>query len=58
MKPEDMAIDPYGRGICPVPQCGRSISLKKDGTLRSHGREQDFGERYAHCPGSGKKPPP
>jgi hypothetical protein len=52
----DYAISPYGRGVCPEPRCGRSISLTKKGVLRVHGREKDLGNRWQNCPGSGQVP--
>lgn len=54
MKPEDLTISAYGRGICPEPQCGRSISLTKSGKLRMHGAKT--GWPPSNCRGSGKYP--
>lgn len=49
--------DPKPRGDCPV--CGRSIQLKKDGTVRQHRNELTgywaYGRAY-HCSGSGQQP--
>lgn len=45
------------RGDCPV--CGRSIQLKKDGTVRHHGggTSDHWPFRRAYrCPGSDEKP--
>jgi hypothetical protein len=45
------------RGNCPV--CGRSIQLKKDGTVRHHGggASDNWPYRRAHrCSGSDEKP--
>lgn len=52
----DMTTSPYGRDACPV--CGRNISLKKNGRMRTHGREKDTGRRFSICLGSGEKPAP
>lgn len=48
----DPDAKPPGYGYCPV--CHRTIRLKKDGTLRPHGREKDTGNRC--CAGTGKNP--
>jgi ssDNA-binding Zn-finger/Zn-ribbon topoisomerase 1 len=46
--------DEKPRGTCPV--CGRSMQLRRNGSLRVHGRESDVGNRFMNCSGTGSFP--
>jgi hypothetical protein len=50
-----MSVDQVkARGVCPV--CGRSMQLRRNGSLRVHGRELDVGQRFMNCSGTGAFP--
>ena len=31
-------ISPYGAGVCPDPDCGKIVNMKRNHRLRTHGR--------------------